>query len=181
MTSLDLARTRKSKSESNGGKLLRLNNRGRARTGRERTGRERREQLPDVLRVVVRASPGNGRKTRSGASQSREVAGGGRDEGRNGTVAGEAAAGAVARGKKGCAKSDIMKRPHPSPVLWRSPLSRRRITGGASSAVDGEPYSGVGETKSGAPFGGSADRKEYPWLRRVAFPCPCGRAASRCG
>ena len=36
MTSLDLARTRKSKSESNGGELLRLDTRGRVRTGRER-------------------------------------------------------------------------------------------------------------------------------------------------
>lgn len=36
MTSLDLARSRKSKSESNGGELLRLDTRGRVRTGRER-------------------------------------------------------------------------------------------------------------------------------------------------
>ena len=36
MTSLDLARSRKSKSESNGGELLRLDTKGRVRTGRER-------------------------------------------------------------------------------------------------------------------------------------------------
>ena len=36
MTSLALSRTRKSKSESNGGELLRLDTRGRVRTGRER-------------------------------------------------------------------------------------------------------------------------------------------------
>ena len=36
MTSLDLARTRKSKSDSNGEELLRLDTRGRVRTGRER-------------------------------------------------------------------------------------------------------------------------------------------------
>ena len=36
MTSLDLTRTRKLKSESNGGELLRLDARGRVRTGRER-------------------------------------------------------------------------------------------------------------------------------------------------
>lgn len=36
MTSLELARTRKSKNESNGGALLRLDTRGRVRTGRER-------------------------------------------------------------------------------------------------------------------------------------------------
>ncbi len=36
MTSLDLARSRKTKSESNGGELLRLDTRGRVRTGRER-------------------------------------------------------------------------------------------------------------------------------------------------
>lgn len=36
MTSLALDRTRKSKSESNGGELLRLDTRGRVRTGRER-------------------------------------------------------------------------------------------------------------------------------------------------
>ncbi len=36
MTSLDLARSRKSKSDSNGGELLRLDTKGRVRTGRER-------------------------------------------------------------------------------------------------------------------------------------------------
>ena len=36
MTSLDLARTRKSNGKSNGGELLRLDTRGRVRTGRER-------------------------------------------------------------------------------------------------------------------------------------------------